>query len=427
MFKQILIVYIGLFLLIHTNMMATPLEDSTGTNQRWQNTVKPYLDEPLWTTELSYNAGHFLMVPMHAAFDLNKVEWQQDFAKHFERFADTGYNDMGKTLLYRIHYLYLASQFLVLCQETHADSLIPPRLYDILFEKINKTWNQDEIWQWKYAGRKSATFKNMRSKVLWKLYNPDMNEKIYYRSIMDDELFTMAIAADLKRYLYLKSLPPNNVLDDMTQMAVEVFQQRAQWNSDGGWLLQPGYWSQYEDFAYAGNDSVHDSLQRKEVKNIAEDVSHSLRLPLWICSFQKSMETVGPNYTFFSQLKKGLEIQLFKTILVLPTEQSPYYLAHNFMDGHNGVYRYHYNNRPGGSGPYELSAHLCLGWWSFLGSERTQSMYKFFDKNDPFAASNGVAYYRKVIDPKGHLVKNIQTHEMCQLIATLAASLPLAK
>jgi hypothetical protein len=54
-------------------------------------------------------------------------------------------------------------------------------------------------------------------------------------------------------------------------------------------------------------------------------------------------------------------------------------------------------------------------------------MYKYFDKNDPFTASNGVAYYRKVIDPKGHLVKNIQTHEMCQLIATLAASLPLAK
>ncbi len=425
MLKKYLFIYLSLLLLIQTNMMASPFEDSSINAKRWQNTVQPYLNEPLWETEMSYNAGHFLMVPLHAAFALKNTEWQQDFANHFARFADSGYNNMGKTLLYRIHYLYLASQFIVLCQESNADSLIPKNLYDIIFTKINKTWNEDEIWQWKYPKSKISTFKNMREKVLWKLYNSNSDEKIYYRAIMDDELFTMAIGADLKRYLYLKSTPSNNTLDDMTQISVEVYQQRIKWNSDGGWVFQPGFWSQFEDFAYAGNDFVNDTLEKKIVADIAEDVSHSLRVPLWICSFQNTFETTNSNYTFFSSLKKGLEIQLFNTILIPPNKLQPFYLANNFMDGKNGVYRYHYNNRPGGTGPYELSAHLSIGWWSFLGTERTKNMYQFMTENEPFQEGKGAVYYKKVLNPDGHLLKEIKMNEVCRLIASLAASLPL--
>ena len=36
--------------------------------QLWDATVAPYLRDDLWTDREAYDAGHFLMVPLHGAF-----------------------------------------------------------------------------------------------------------------------------------------------------------------------------------------------------------------------------------------------------------------------------------------------------------------------------------------------------------------------
>ena len=52
-------------------------------------------------------------------------------------------------------------------------------------------------------------------------------------------------------------------------------------------------------------------------------------------------------------------------------------------------------------------------------------MYQFMADNDPLAEGKVVPYYQKVIDPKGHILKEIESHKLYQLIANLAATLPV--
>lgn len=87
----------------------------------WDKTIMSYLQDDLWTTTNAYDAGHFLMVPLHAAFKSNEEQWQKQFAEHFKRFVNEYYknNDhIVKSRLDRLQYLYLASQFVVLSEKT---------------------------------------------------------------------------------------------------------------------------------------------------------------------------------------------------------------------------------------------------------------------------------------------------------------------
>ncbi len=36
--------------------------------QLWEKAISPYLQDPLWISRDIYDAGHYLMVPLHAAF-----------------------------------------------------------------------------------------------------------------------------------------------------------------------------------------------------------------------------------------------------------------------------------------------------------------------------------------------------------------------
>ena len=77
------------------------------------------------------------------------------------------------------------------------------------------------------------------------------------------------------------------------------------------------------------------------------------------------------------------------------------------MDGKNGVYRYNYNNRPGGLGPYELTGHLTIGWWSFLQTSRSRSLYETLSTNYPLEEGKVVSYYQRSIHSKFTRVKSL--------------------
>jgi len=43
----------------------------------WNKVVTTGLQTPLWAKDNAYNAGHFYMLPLHAAFQYNNYEWQK--------------------------------------------------------------------------------------------------------------------------------------------------------------------------------------------------------------------------------------------------------------------------------------------------------------------------------------------------------------
>ncbi len=68
------------------------------------------------------------MVPLHAAFSLNQLQWQQQFSEHFHRLIEQENEGTGVHLinnrLNRLQYLYLASRFLVLASKDGKEAFI---------------------------------------------------------------------------------------------------------------------------------------------------------------------------------------------------------------------------------------------------------------------------------------------------------------
>jgi hypothetical protein len=93
---------------------------------------------------------------------------------------------------------------------------------------------------------------------------------------------------------------------------------------------------------------------------------------------ERSYPPNSDGYSYFRQLRNGLEKQYYTKVLVLPTKEVPCYRTNNYMNGDNGVYRWEY---PGlgpnrGYGPYGLSSGLLEGWWVLLDSDRIREVYR---------------------------------------------------
>ena len=339
----------------------------------WNKTVKFYLKYPLWTDMYAYDAGHFLMVPLHAAFLNNQEVWQIQFAQHFQRFVKAYLKYVTRNRLSRLQYLYLASRFLVLAAEKKKQGLIPSQLHSILYTEIKNFWQKDPAWQW----NRTPFLGGIRERVLWKLNHKNV-KKSYYRAIIDETLFVFAIAADLYTYERLSGVKNSSILTDILNVAYRVFQQEVVYQPDGGWLFQPGVWTDHPDYAYAGHKKKIPSMKPLPIPGIAWDSSHSHRFPLWLTSLAGAYPPRSKEYIFYNNLKKGLEKQFFGKVLVPPTKDFAGYRMRNFMDGRNGIYRWKYITlgKNNGYGPYELSRTLLLGWWVFLGTSRIFKVYK---------------------------------------------------
>lgn len=146
--------------------------------QLWDNTIKHYLADDLWTEINAYDAGHFLMVPMHAAFKYNEREWIDQFADHFGKFVNE-YNinreNMVEGRLNKLHYLYLASQFVVLCEKTNNRDLLPSNLVNIINDEIYSIWEKEPAWQWARKPFEGG----MRERLKWKLETKDVDRSYY--------------------------------------------------------------------------------------------------------------------------------------------------------------------------------------------------------------------------------------------------------
>jgi hypothetical protein len=389
----------------------------------WHRTITPRLLSPLWTDAEAYNAGHFLMVPLHAAFELGMAEQQREFSAHFGRFAQqwfgTPMNDAVR--LARLQYLYLASEFVVLADTAQ----IPAGLVDSLYEIVHRVWTVEPIWQWDRAPMAGA----MRERVTWKLAASAV-KRSYYRAITDDELFLFAIAADLRtRELRTGDVHPrSSTVRDVLLAAKAVFDQRAILQPAGGWLFQPGAWADHPDFAYAGRYVKVPGMAPAPVSDVAEDASHSHRMPLWLTSLARAYPPDRPERRFYEDLRRGLEKQFYEKVLVPPSRDFPAYRTTNFMDGRNGIYRWGYVSLGpnDGYGPYELSGTLQLGWWAFLRSDRIQRAYQEMARQFPLPPDVWDLYLhrRTTAPPLGSgSAADLGAYALRELLVRLAARL----
>jgi hypothetical protein len=380
---------------VFSTSLAVPDEDAAprqGTAQQirasdeivplWSANIEPMLSGRIHSSDQAYTEGQELLVPLHAAFRLGNDTWQHSFSDHFSRLASNP-SVLPAVVLSRLEYLYLASEFLVLAEQAGRQDLIPSNLPDLLFSEFIGDWRNSPAWQW---GR-NAFPGGIRERVLWKLKNRKV-EKSYYRAFVDDDLFLLAIAADLKSYGGTpdQARKWGPALEDALRIAFKIFSEEGVAQPDGGWLFQPGVWEDHPEYQYAGNLAAQPGIRPAPVPGIAADSSHSMRFAAWLTSFMLAYSPASNEHRFYAGLRAELENQFFDKVLVLPSNDHPCYLLKNFMDGSNGVYRWNYASlgKGVGYGPYDLSGSLLLGWWSLFGTDRIQTVYSDLARRFPW-------------------------------------------
>ena len=357
-----------------------PGKSQDEVHQLWASTVEPMLQRPVQSPAQAYQDAEMLMVPMHAAFHRNDLAWERSFSDHFQRMLRNS-SQLPDQSLSRLFYLYLASQFVVVARRSGHVELIPEGLPEFLFGEVEAGWLKRPATQYEHP-----TFVGMRDRVIWKLNNHKV-AKSYYRAFLDDELFLFAIAADLRYGATQKQSSWRLSLDDIISVADKVYTQESTRTPSGGWLLQPGVWTDHPDFKYAGRARTEAAMQPAPLPNIGWDSSHFFRAPLWLTSMMNAFATGSRGYNFYSGLRNGLAQQFFTKVLVPSSADFPCYRQNNFMDGSNGLYRWGYGSlgSNNGYGPYGVSGALLLGWWTFLETDQSRTLYRSLANQFPWS------------------------------------------
>jgi hypothetical protein len=347
-----------------------------------RSVTDPLLDDSVGTNARAYHVGSMAIVPLYAAFRGDDPDWQHHFAAHFERLLQSTSVIAGFNELSRLQYLYFASQFLVVAKDTGHSDLIPAGLPDYLYSELRSTWLDRPASVYAHP-----PFDGRRESLVYKL-RLRSPEKSYYRAIMDWDFFLFAIAADLRHY---GGTPAQRrawkaTLEDVLQIAETVCRQEIKPTSSGGWLLQPGVWRDHPDYQYTGYTQAVTGMLPAPSPGGSWDSSHFLRAPLWITSLMNAYPRGSPRHEFYANLRLGLARQFFAKVMVPPSADCPCYRLNNFMDGSNGLYRWGYGSfgPDNGYGPYQVSGSMMIGSWSFLGSERSKTLYLDLAKAYPW-------------------------------------------
>jgi hypothetical protein len=334
-----------------------------GESERRSNfAVTDLLSQPLWTERDAYDASHHLMVPMHAAFAQSKGEEIEKYARFFSNFRTNGTANWAPDPFHRMQFLWFYSRFISLLADRENCS---QRAIDH-HATARSLWLEVAMaphFQWD-----RPDFPTLFDRVRWKVEQTEV-AKSYYRAITDGDLHGLAVGADLAGVAFRCALDQVPQYAESRALARAIFSNEVTQTSVGGWVLQPGAWTDHPDFEYAGNDHLAPDLQPVPVPGISPDSSHSFRLPLWLVSFACAEESGSQFRELFVRLNETLAIQWRFRTVAMPDSSFAGVRMTNYMDGENGVYRYGYPTQgPGrGFGPYELSGSLNIGWWSFVG------------------------------------------------------------
>jgi hypothetical protein len=348
----------------------------------WSETVAVYLKKPLWHPMQNYDAAHMLMLPLHCAYDFcpGKTDrFKGDFKDFFDRFSREYAVPLDTNPLRESQFLYLVSQYLVLSAGSGDWGDVEQTLYDDLYRSLEYFWERRPSPHWAY----SSDFPNAKSRLEWKLVKEKTDWR-FFRAIIDEEYFLMSIAADLQTVARLCNLPVNPTATDMLDTALRVFASEGRFSDDGRWLMQPGVWSDHKDYRYAGHSSLKPGLEPAIMPDISMDTSHSHRMPLWLESLRSGFQGTE-NEQLFARILSGFRRQFLEVAWQPPGGGIDLPVVTNYINGHNGIYRYNYTNAGDslGYGPFELSYSLFQGWYSFLGGTELRKGYNELAESFP--------------------------------------------
>ncbi len=344
------------------------------------HSVPDLLSQPLWIKRDAYDASHHLMVPMHAAFAKGYTGDIERYASFFAAFQGAGIAKLVSGRLDRLHFLYLFSRFITLLAEREncsARSLSFHYTAKSLYVPIVMS----SAWQWD-----RADFPTLFDRVRWKLRQKEVPLS-YYRAVIDEDLFAMAVGADLAVIATRCRLVSEPQYDETRTLARAMYAQEVTPTAVGGWVLQKGAWTDHPDYAYAGRKELAPDLQPAPLLGISPDSSHSFRQPLFLISFACAEPVNSTAREFYKHLSERLAVQWTQRVVTLPNSTFRGVRMSNYMDGENGVYRYGYatQGKGNGFGPYQLSGSMNLGWWGFLGAA-AESVYGAQLESLPFVA-----------------------------------------
>lgn len=352
----------------------------------YHDTVLVLLQEDLWTSRDMYDACHYLMIPMHYAFRAGDTETIQLFADFFVRFADdvSGNDQYGfqeYSYLHRAQFYYLCTQFMCLCAANGREALIPERL-PALAQDCASNYLLHNKANW---GTEPTVIEHMRQVLAGKQY-----QHRYYSLIEDLDGFTLAILCDLNCLVRLLGNTPDEVTVTAAELSYELYASPLlnQETELGGWLMQAGAWSDHSSFAYAGNTSIHEGMEKSVRDDVPWDTSHFTRWPLYLNSYM-SAQTKQDGWELFALRKEQLANQMIHYVL---KNVDGHWLTTTFMDGTNGVYRYNEETGLGLQG-YGLSGTFLLGWWSMLEDSRMTAVYQDILKTFPMEGNPENPYF----------------------------------
>ena len=346
----------------------------------WEVTIAPLLEANLWESRYNYDATHYLMVPMHWAFNMAiENRYREAFEAYFSRYLAEGSLNDETNRLRKLQYLYLHSQFLKLSVVPH-EPLTDTQM--ALAQELEAALN--EFWVEKAASNYGVSHfpGGVKDRMEFKLSTPNPDPE-HARAIFDEEHYLFTIAADIIAIKGEQDVSAQVI--EIRDMGYRTFVSEGVEVGDG-WLFQPGVWSHHPDYRYVGNESLLPGLSPIIIDDIAIDSSHMHRMPLWLTSLRDSYDTARPEYAYFDDVLARMRTQL-DTVMLAPADAvlgAP--RLFNFSDGWNGVYRYNYDTVADnlGYGPFQLSGVLPYSWYAFLGN--TELANQVADINFPLTS-----------------------------------------
>lgn len=315
-----------------------------------------------------YNAAHNLFIPLHVAARTQDAE----LVAAFERF----FNYQNPTRIFKdysienLFFAYLYSEYIRFFPEqvNHAH-------YVFIKKYFLNYWLYEEGNVWAEEAQKFVG-KRQRIKYLIKLNaNTYSKELGYLAAITDFDMLALSIGTNLA-YNETKKKQPNPTLIEIPELFYQLINKNINYLSGKRILIQQGVWTYYPDYLYAGYHSLEDITVPKVVANIAMDVSHFSRFPIFLNTLANFFKH---NKTYSHQLntiKEGVAKQFVTKVMEKPYSKLQLYRIRNFMDGSNGIFRYNYHQKGVGYAPYENSKHVFFGFWILLDNQSIKKMYK---------------------------------------------------
>jgi len=395
----------------------------------WGRTARVLLEAPLWQPRDAYDAGHFLYVPLCAAFELNEPAWQRDFQEHFVRFLAASSQLPAEEHLF-LGYGFLSVRYCTYAAASAQRAAIPPGLPQYWLSRLVELWLRDPAWQWR-----RDPFAGFRERLDWKL-SRQAPLFSFEQAILDDDLWVFGMAAELSQldrlgYSFGLTAKQRATLVEILDYAARVFRECVVGTPDGRWLFQPGVWRDAAAQAQAGFHETFSGMPERLREDVAWDSSHSYRFPVVLASLEAAAERVGQpaQAATYRALRNGLARQFQERVLVRPTADFPVWRMANYMDGWNGVYQWEPSLRVG-YGPFQLSGSLAVGLWSALRTEPMREVFANLARNFPLPERVLDTYHGPVTQRERHPLLSGRGSWKAghyELIARLAARLPVAE